>query len=87
MNTPQIFSHERRGKDSFGSSEKSCSIGFEDDEGGEIMEITIKATPEEIAKLLQAIGSSKEHTKRKHPESKIEYDPQTGEGKLIPQNK
>ncbi|ELA87472.1 TPA: hypothetical protein IX864_002360 [Enterococcus faecium] len=27
-------SHERRGKDSFGSSEKSCSIGFEDDEGG-----------------------------------------------------
>lgn len=27
-------SHERRGKDTFGSSEKSGSIGFEDDEGG-----------------------------------------------------
>lgn len=27
------------------------------------MEITIKATPEEIAKLLQAIGSSKEQVK------------------------
>lgn len=51
------------------------------------MEITIKATPEEIANLLQTIVSSKEQTKRKHPESKIEYDPQTGEGKLIPQNK
>ena len=46
------------------------------------MEITIKATPEEIAKLLQTIVSSKEQTKRKHPESKIEYDPQTGEGIL-----
>lgn len=46
------------------------------------MEITIKATPEELAKLLQAIGSSEEQTKRKHPESKIEYDPQTGEGIL-----
>jgi len=46
------------------------------------MEITIKATPEELAKMLQAIGSSKEQTKRKHPESKIEYDPQKGEGIL-----
>ncbi|MBF0724967.1 hypothetical protein IR166_04690 [Enterococcus faecalis] len=46
------------------------------------MKITIKATPEELAKLLQAIASSKEQTKRKHPESKIEYDPQTGEGTL-----
>ncbi|MGF1948579.1 hypothetical protein ACQUFD_15990 [Enterococcus gallinarum] len=46
------------------------------------MKITIEATPEEIAKLLQAIGSSEEQTKRKHPESKIEYDPQTGEGIL-----
>lgn len=45
------------------------------------------ATPEEIAELLQAIASSSEQTKRKHPESKIEYDPQTGEGKLIPQKK
>lgn len=35
------------------------------------MEITIKATPEEIAKLLQAIVSSKEQTKRKHPEAKF----------------
>lgn len=35
------------------------------------MEINIKATPEEIAKLLQAIGSSKEQTKRKHPEAKF----------------
>lgn len=46
------------------------------------MEITIKATPEELAKMLQTIVSSKEQTKRKHPESKIEYDPQTGEGIL-----
>jgi hypothetical protein len=46
------------------------------------MEITIKATPEEIGKMLQTIVSSKEQTKRKHPESKIEYDPQTGEGIL-----
>lgn len=46
------------------------------------MEINIKATPEELAKMLQAIGSSKEQTKRKHPESKIEYDPQKGEGIL-----
>ena len=51
------------------------------------MKIIIEEKPQEIAELLQAIGSSKEHTKRKHPESKIEYDPQTGEGKLIPQNK
>ena len=35
------------------------------------MEITIKATPEELAKMLQAIGSSKEPTKRKHPEAKF----------------
>ena len=35
------------------------------------MKITIEATPEEIAKLLQAIGSSEEQTKRKHPESKF----------------
>ena len=48
----------------------------------EKIEITIKATPEELAKMLQAIVSSKEQTKRKHPESKIEYDPQTGEGIL-----
>lgn len=46
------------------------------------MEIIIKATPEEIGKMLQTIVSSKEQTKRKHPESKIEYDPQTGEGIL-----
>lgn len=46
------------------------------------MEIAIKATPEEIGKMLQTIVSSKEQTKRKHPESKIEYDPQTGEGIL-----
>jgi hypothetical protein len=46
------------------------------------MEITIKATPEEIGKMLQTIVSSKEQTKRKHPESKIEYGPQTGEGIL-----
>lgn len=48
----------------------------------EKIEITIKATPEELAKMLQAIVSSKEQTKRKHPESKIKYDPQTGEGML-----
>lgn len=35
------------------------------------MKITIEATPEEIAKLLQAIGSSKEQNKRKHPEAKF----------------
>jgi len=35
------------------------------------MEINIKATPEELAKLLQAIASSKEQTKRKHPEAKF----------------
>lgn len=46
------------------------------------MEIIIKATPEEIGKMLQTIVSSKEQTKRKHPESKIEYNPQTGEGIL-----
>lgn len=46
------------------------------------MEIIIKATPEEIGKMLQTIVSSKEQTKRKHSESKIEYDPQTGEGIL-----
>ena len=46
------------------------------------MEIIIKATPEEIGKMLQTIVSSKEQTKRKHPESKIEYDPQKGEGIL-----
>lgn len=51
------------------------------------MEITIKATPEEIAKLLQAIGSSKEQPRRKHLESKLQYDSQTGEGKIIPQKK
>lgn len=35
------------------------------------MKITIKATPEELAKMLQAIGSSKEQIKRKHPEAKF----------------
>lgn len=35
------------------------------------MKITIEATPEELEKLLQAIGSSKEQTKRKHPEAKF----------------
>ncbi|WP_202621239.1 hypothetical protein [Enterococcus sp. JM9B] len=51
------------------------------------MEITIKATPEEIAKLLQAIASSPEQPRRKHLESKLQYDSQTGEGKIIPQKK
>jgi len=40
-------------------------------EGGSKMKITIEATPEELAKMLQAIGSSKEQTKRKHPEAKF----------------
>ena len=51
------------------------------------MELIIEATPEEIAKLLQAIGSSEEQPRRKHHKSKLDYDPQTGEGKLIPQMK
>lgn len=51
------------------------------------MELIIKGTPEEIAKMLQAIASSEEQPRRKHPESKLDYDPQTGEGKLIPQMK
>lgn len=51
------------------------------------MELIIKGTPEEIKKVLQAIASSEEQPRRKHPESKLDYDPQTGEGKLIPQMK
>ena len=51
------------------------------------MELIIKGTPEEIKKVLQAIASSKEQPRRKHPEAKLDYDPQTGEGKLIPQMK
>lgn len=51
------------------------------------MELIIKGTPEEIKKVLQAIVSSEEQPRRKHHESKLDYDPQTGEGKLIPQMK
>lgn len=43
------------------------------------MEINIKATPEELAKMLQAIGSSKEQ--------QILYNPTTGYGTVIPQKK
>lgn len=43
------------------------------------MKITIKATPEEIAKLLQAIRSSEEQ--------QILYNPTTGYGTVIPQKK
>ena len=35
------------------------------------MELIIKGTPEEIAKLLQAIASSKEQPRRKHPEARV----------------
>lgn len=43
------------------------------------MEINIKATPEELANLLQAIGSSEEQ--------QILYNPTTGYGTVIPQKK
>lgn len=46
------------------------------------MELIIKGTPEEIKKVLQAIASSEEQLRRKHHESKLDYDPQTGEGIL-----
>lgn len=35
------------------------------------MELIIKGTPEEIKKVLQAIESSKEQPRRKHPEARV----------------
>lgn len=35
------------------------------------MELIIKGTPEEIKKVLQAIVSSEEQPRRKHPEARV----------------
>lgn len=51
------------------------------------MELIIKGTAEEIKKVLQAIASSEEQSRKKYPESELQYDSQTGEGKIIPQKK
>ena len=36
------------------------------------MELIIKGTPEEIKKVLQAIASSEEQPRRKHPEARVQ---------------